>query len=201
MKRGKCKNDYQWQAIPESLYTPGSKDPDTGHWIKDFDAPKHTLIRVLYLRDRKDYISRSYRYFYDEVEVASKNPSLDVRLWGPGFFGYEESLSLQANIEQTFGKEDFFNIIYTSAFLLPDVKFTQNTVFVYSLGDCHENRCGYVTRILTKTGTRFGQTWTSLHFDTHLSPWTCFDTSRWWSYVKHLRSANSAQGLLHSGFP
>lgn len=50
-----------------------------------------------------------------------------------------------------FGREDYFQIIYSSAMELSRFNFTRNTVFVYSpvslylsldtQGDCHEDRC------------------------------------------------------------
>lgn len=100
---------------------------------------KRDKIRILYLRDKQDYISRTYRYFYDEIEAASHHPLLDVYLWGPGWKNYNDSITLQDNIAATFAK-NYFHIVYTSANTPPPL-YLESSVFVYSLGDCHEHRC------------------------------------------------------------
>ena len=134
---GACDYDYQWKPVPQNLYQKGIKKD--GRWTR-LPGRRHDKLRVLYLKYREDYLSRAYRYFYDEIEVASTHPSLDVRLWGPGFYGYDESKSLDVNIKENFGSNDFFQVVYTSAYGFQNFNLTQSA-FVYSLGDCHDFVC------------------------------------------------------------
>lgn len=88
----------------------------------------------------QDYIHRAYRFFYDEIEIASTHPDLEVRMWGPGFVGYDESESLNINIKKVFDEENHFQIIYAAASGQIQGTFSK-TILVYSLGDCHDMLC------------------------------------------------------------
>ena len=51
------------------------------------------------------------RYLYDWLEAAQKHPDLEITLWGPGFTGWEVSLTPLENLEKTYGCDYFDWII------------------------------------------------------------------------------------------
>ena len=51
------------------------------------------------------------RYFYDWIEAAQVHPDIEVTLWGPGFEGWNYTLSSLENLRKSYGCDHFDWII------------------------------------------------------------------------------------------
>ncbi|ORX35459.1 hypothetical protein BD324DRAFT_632928 [Kockovaella imperatae] len=57
-------------------------------------------VRMLFLTDYKDYLERMNSHTYEIVDAALRIPYLKVDVWGPGWAGYNRSLSVAANVRR-----------------------------------------------------------------------------------------------------
>ena len=115
---------------------------------KDLDAAKVGLqegknlnYSILWLTSFQDYLSRMDRFYYDLIEASFENYEGRREVWGPGFEGYKEELSIDENIKQHFGdycKE--FDAIYSSLYHW-SVKACGKTLQIHEFGDCNFRGC------------------------------------------------------------
>lgn len=95
--------------------------------------------KILFLEDFEDFSHRMDRFLFDMVRATINYRDLSVELWGPGFLGYNVSLSTNENILTRFPDVQF-TIVYSS---LNHYNFVSNprTVSVVELGDCNDEEC------------------------------------------------------------
>ncbi|KAJ3203366.1 hypothetical protein HDU82_006639 [Entophlyctis luteolus] len=78
------------------------------------------------------------RYYYDEVKAASAHPGLTVRMWGPGWPGYDDKLDASENIALAFPNVRF-DVIYTKT--RHHQVASDSAVVVHATADCHDFQC------------------------------------------------------------
>ncbi|KAJ3028508.1 UNVERIFIED_CONTAM: hypothetical protein HDU68_001504 [Siphonaria sp. JEL0065] len=160
--------DYSWAPLPKTLLQPRVKTRafknNTAYtqWKFIDRAPTNssrissrTKINILYFNERREYLEKMDRYYYDEVKSAAEHPGLEVRMWGPGWQGYNTSMTARENIEATFpGLE--FDLIYTKTWhhnvtsstavvIHGTGDLSESLVYVLpyqmDIGDCHRHKC------------------------------------------------------------
>ncbi|KAI9353721.1 hypothetical protein BDR26DRAFT_890178 [Obelidium mucronatum] len=142
-----CVFDYEWDETRLSGSSPLLKPRIRTHsgWAlireneEELDMYEFTRkLNVLYFNERREYMEKMDRYFYDEVNAAASHPKLNVRLWGPGWKGYNKKLTPTENNISAF-PDIQFDIIYTKTW---HRNVTSNTaVVVHGTGDCHNHKC------------------------------------------------------------
>ncbi|KAJ3403439.1 hypothetical protein CcCBS67573_g06582 [Chytriomyces confervae] len=133
-----CSFDYAWAAVSDVLTRARVKNRTWGLADNEPLTINSRQINVLYFNERKEYLEKMDRYFYDEVRAANSHPQLLVRLWGPGWFGYDNALTASENIVQAFADIEF-DIIYTKTW---HHNITSETaVVIHATGDCHNKKC------------------------------------------------------------
>ncbi|ORY42335.1 hypothetical protein BCR33DRAFT_767196 [Rhizoclosmatium globosum] len=144
-----CIFDYEWDERrvkgQSPLLLPRLRDPFNGWNVLNEDEESlqenhnsDRKIAILYFNERKEYLEKMDRYYYDEVKAASSHPNLLVRMWGPGWPKYNAKLTAQQNIAQAFPNLPF-DIIYTKTW---HHNVTSDTaVVIHGTGDCHKLKC------------------------------------------------------------
>lgn len=110
-------------------------------------------IRVLFFAYFHDYVGRMDRFLYDLIDSAMEDPTLDVNVWGPGFPGYKNNLSLVQNIGC--GKYDLVYTSLTAGYVgIPGN--CGKTILISEVGDCFEDKCySYLNYLANITTTRY----------------------------------------------
>jgi hypothetical protein len=143
-----------------NFYTPGSKDLIPGRW-GDLDAILNTRVYVLSTWSSVTFSRSSLllRWSWDRI----KTPTTRCIIKGPGFMaGWVESLAQKKHhwAVSVWTREAPFSTLYIRLFSSSQMwpSLSQHQTFVYSPGDCHENRCKKEIRpnmdILAFLGTR-----------------------------------------------
>ncbi|KAJ3077137.1 hypothetical protein HDU98_007522 [Podochytrium sp. JEL0797] len=135
-----CDFDYQWRPIPRQLLLPRRRNATTNQWelVPNQLVATPRKLNVLYVTRKGHYLESTVRHFYDELDVAVDHPGLHMFLWGFEHPGYDNAMSMTANIEQAFPDVEF-DIIFTIG---PHWSVESKTAVVISqIGDCHENNC------------------------------------------------------------
>ena len=70
-------------------------------------------VKILFLTTKHYHDTYMDRHFFWDHAAAKRHPCvIDAVLWGPGFYGYDESISLKNNIQKIYGNFNYFEIIH-----------------------------------------------------------------------------------------
>ena len=119
----------------------------------EFEPKKKELHRELMIVPQKiifwttfgDYLNRMDRFLYDMIDAGLHMNEIAVTVWGPGWPGWNKTISTNENIIRKFGyggnnfDEPYFDIAvsvsFSEGFHIEDPK--QKTVYLFETGDCH----------------------------------------------------------------
>jgi hypothetical protein len=101
--------------------------------------------KVLFWISFGDYLNRMDRFLYDMIDAGLQMNEIAVTVWGPGWPGWNKTISTNENIIRKFGyggnssDEPYFDIAvgasHAEGFHIEDPK--QKTVYLFEMGDCH----------------------------------------------------------------
>ena len=105
---------------------------------------------VLFLTSKADFDGRMDRFFYHSYQAATDHPKIKAEMWGPGYNGFNDDLTLTENVIKQYNYCENVSFIFvhtgnedsrTGKKMGWDWTGHEKCLLIEELGDCHGGEC------------------------------------------------------------